>query len=217
MNNRHVRIRSLSVWLWDARHFLLAFGTVLIALVVVSFAPTERAIRLTGLVLQILGIATVLWGVSETRTLFGRPSVARKVKNLLGQFLDGRRRADVSESGINVSASFVGGRMHSIYSPKEGNTSDQRFLMLEKNVIAIHERIQNAEAEIDLAIRKSEESLDRERRARESEDKAIKERQEAAGIGGVHISAIGALWLFFGAVLSTASPEISALVGSATN
>jgi len=32
---------------------------------------------------------------------------------------------------------------------------------------------------------------------------------EATGTGGVHISAIGASWLFVGIILSTAAPEIA--------
>ena len=62
---------------------------------------------------------------------------------------------------------------------------------------------------MDEEFQKTASELKNEAEARKSEDDAIRKQLEATGTGGVHISAIGASWLFVGVVLSTAAVEIS--------
>ncbi len=61
-------------------------------------------------------------------------------------------------------------------------------------------------------FRKAGEALRNEEQIRQAEDTVIRKRLEATGTGGVHISAIGASWLFVGVVLSTAGVEIAELL-----
>ena len=81
--------RLKAVWpgLFEARYAWLSATVICVALVI-SLRPhmTESVIRLTGLVLQLLGISTVIWGISETRALFGHPSFASKAKAWLSRF-----------------------------------------------------------------------------------------------------------------------------------
>jgi hypothetical protein len=65
---------------------------------------------------------------------------------------------------------------------------------------------------MDEELRKTADALKREAQSRQTEDTAIREKLEATGTGGVHISAIGASWLFVGVVLSTAATEIAQLL-----
>ncbi len=76
-------------------------------------------------------------------------------------------------------------------------------------MVLVHERISSTEKEIEEEFRKTAEALQKEEQTRQTEDNAIREKIEASGTGGVHISAIGALWLFVGVVLSTAGVEIA--------
>lgn len=100
--------------------------------------------------------------------------------------------------------------MHSVHSPGPNATIEARVATLEMNVESIHERISNNENDLDRELLKTADQLRQEQRTRQAEDNAIHEKLEATGTGGVHISAIGASWLFVGVVLSTASPEIAA-------
>jgi hypothetical protein len=83
------RSRLKAVWLWlaEARHAWLATAVICVAFVV-SLRPhtTEPIIRIRDLCLQLLGIGTVLWGISETRALFGHLSFTSKAKAWLGRF-----------------------------------------------------------------------------------------------------------------------------------
>ena len=62
---------------------------------------------------------------------------------------------------------------------------------------------------MDEEFRKTAEALKNEEKTRQVEDNALHKKLEATGTGGVHISAIGASWLFVGVALSTASVEIA--------
>lgn len=77
---------------------------------------------------------------------------------------------------------------------------------------SIHERITQTQHEIDVESNKAADAFTREEQLRASEDRAIREKLEATGTSGVHISAIGALCLFVGVILSAAAPEISAFL-----
>src|SRR3546814_8710666 len=71
-----VWLRALWFWLTEPRHFWLATFVVALALVfALRRGTTEPEIRISGLLLQILGIGTVAWGIRETRALFGRPTL----------------------------------------------------------------------------------------------------------------------------------------------
>ena len=207
------RIKAVWPWLAEARHAWLPVAIIVVALVV-SLRPHtgEPVIRLTGLFLQLMGIATVIWGISETRALFGHPSLMRKAKTWLGRFPLLRRNVVIGVGGVSLSTSTGKAQAYGTHGPGPKPTVDSRLNALEKNVTAIHERIKETHAEMDEGFQKSADALKREEQSRLAEDAAIRERLEATGTGGVHISAIGASWLFVGVILSTASVEIAALI-----
>ncbi|MGH8538597.1 MAG: hypothetical protein ACREXM_19680 [Gammaproteobacteria bacterium] len=207
------RLKAVWPWLAEARYAWLSVAVIVIALVV-SLRPhtAEPVIRLTGLVLQLMGIATVIWGISETRALFGHPSLTSKAKSWLARFPLLRRNVVIGVGGAALSAAVGKARGYGTHGPGPNPTIQTRLDALEKNVIAIHERITQTQAEMDEGFYKSADALKREEQSRLAEDTAIREKLEATGTGGVHISAIGASWLFVGVILSTASVEIAAFI-----
>ncbi len=207
------RIKQLWPWLVEARFAWLTLGVIGAALIV-SLRPhtSESVIRLTGLVLQLLGIGTVIWGISETRALFGHPSFSVKAKSWFERF-PLRRRNIVSAAGAaSFAAATCKARGYVTQGPGPNPTVDTRLDALERNVSLIHERISSTEKEMDEEFRKTAEALKNEEHQRQTEDNAIRAKLEATGTGGVHISAIGASWLFVGVVLSTAGVEIAELL-----
>lgn len=206
-------IKQLWPWLVEARFAWLALGVIAVALIV-SLRPQtpEYVIRLTGLVLQLFGIATVAWGISETRILFGHPSFAAKAKSWLGRF-PLRRRDVVFAAGAGSFLAATGkARGYVTRGPGPNPTIKTRIDALEKNVLLLHERISSTEKEMDEEFQKITDALKNEEQARKSEDNVIRAKLEVTGTGGVHISAIGASWLFVGVILSTAGLEIAELL-----
>jgi hypothetical protein len=86
---------------------------------------------------------------------------------------------------------------------------ETRVDALERNVKLIHGRIDHTQSEMDQKFRTHAALLDREAQTRARDDQALREKLEATETGGLHISAMGALWLFVGVTLSTAAPEIA--------
>lgn len=210
------RLKAVCAWLAEAWHVWLAVVVIGLALVV-SLRPntTEPVIRLTGLGLQLLGIATVIWGISEMRDLFGHPSLRSKAKAWLGRIPLLNRNVVIEAGGISVSAASAGkARAYVTHGPGPSPTIQTRLDAVEKTVTTIHERISETQTEMDEGLQKTADALNGEEQLRSAEDTAIREKLEATGTGAVHISGIGASWLFVGVILSTASREIAALIGS---
>jgi len=103
-------------------------------------------------------------------------------------------------------------RAHETHGPGANPTIEARLEALEKNVTSIHERISQTQKEMDEGFQKAADALKHEEKSRQAEDRAIREKLQATGTGGVHISAIGASWLFAGIILSTAAPQIAELL-----
>jgi hypothetical protein len=212
MNTVLTRLAALWSWFVKPRHVWIALGVVVLALVV-ALGPctSEPTIRLVGLALQLMGICTVIWGISETRNLFGHPSLSSKVKAWLGEFPLRRRSIIIGAAASAAGFASAEGRAYVTHGPGPSPTTETRLDALEKNIAALHERISGTEREMDAELRKGAEALEGEANARSAEDKVIREKLEATGTGGVHISAIGALWLFVGVTLSTASVELASI------
>ena len=206
------RVKLVWRWLAEARHAWLALSVILLALIF-TLRPntTEPAIRITGLVLQLLGIGTVVWGISETRALFGHLSFPAKVRGWL-------RRSPLVRRNIVLAASsgslhITSGKVRASVTANPVNDSvEARLDALEKNLSHVNDRVTGVEREMDEGFRSASSEVKSEAVARHAEDEVLRQRLEAAGTGGIHISSIGALWLFVGVVLSTASPEIAQLL-----
>jgi len=205
------RIKALLPWLAEARYVWLALA-VSIAALVIALRPgtTEPVIRLTGLALQILGIGTVAWGISETRALYGHKPLFAVARGWIERFPLRSRNIVLSAAGIASATAFGRARGHVTHGTPPNATVDQRLDALEKNIGALHDRIGATQKELDEEVSKLKTSVSEEARQREQEDKENRKLTEMTATGGVHISATGAVWLFVGVVLSTAGVEISA-------
>lgn len=204
------RIRALWPWLIEARFAWLTLGVIVASLAVALRPHTpEPVIRLTGLILQLLGIGTVIWGISETRALFGHSSFTAKAKSWLGRFPLLKKNIVLGAAARSMAAATGKMRGYVTQGPGPNPTLETRVDALEKNVSLIHERITSTEREMDEGFHKGTEALKGEEQARQAEDNSIRGKLEATGTGGMHISAIGASWLFVGVILSTAGIEIA--------
>jgi hypothetical protein len=161
---------------------------------------------------QLFGIASVIWGISETRTLFGHTSIGSKATGWLRRFPLLQRKVILNAGSASVSVSSGTVRAFGTRGSGQNSTVESRLVALESNINTIHDRISATQKENDQERQNSADALKQEEMVRRQEDAAIRVKLEVTGTGGVHISAIGASWLFVGVVLSTAAPEIAALL-----
>jgi len=197
-------------WLAEARLFWMALLVLLLAFLV-SFRPSawEIHIRVTGLILQCLGIGTVALGIHETRKLFGRPGIVKLLLEWMSHFPRWRRRI-VLAAGSGTLGALTGHVRAHVWSNVDPSASiEARVDALTKNVERLNERLIQVQKEIDSELHKQSDALRQEEQIRAKDDQSLQQRLEAAETGGLHISFIGMLWLFFGLFLSTMSAEIA--------
>lgn len=201
-------------WLSQMKYAWFSIGIVLVALcVAMRPCSTEPQIRIIGLILQLLGIWTVVWGISETRAFFGHPTFIQKTKEWIMQCpLKHQNNASISGS-CNISLIANGSTSaFFVHGAGENPTIESRIQAAEKNILTIHERISQIQKSVETEAHKATSTLQKESQLRQIEDDILHTKLETTGTGGVHISAIGATWLFVGVILSTASVEITKLL-----
>jgi hypothetical protein len=206
------RIKAVGPWLADGKYVWFATVTNLLAVAVaIQLGAGEGAFRITGLVLQVCGILTIIWGISETRALFGHASLAAKIKAWFQRFPLRRRHLVMAAGRGDFVATMGNARAYVTHTAGTNPTLEARVEALEKNIASLQNQITAVEAELDQGFHKVREELRSEVQTREANDKKLGEQIEASATGGIYISAIGASWLFVGVVLSTLAPELAGL------
>lgn len=215
MKNFLIWLLAIGRWFfYEARHFWLAIGLIafacVVALILDFWCPANREsiIRLTGLLLQLFGIGTVIWGINETRAFFGHASIVKIVSAWLQRFPHFPKKITVT---MHATLPGLLGSMSAriVTSCKADRTIEERVEAFEKSLALTNEKIDSAKKYLDQKITKTIATIKQEEQTRAAEDLHIHKKIEATSTGGVHISLIGAIWLFVGVTLSTASPEIS--------
>lgn len=201
-------LKSIWVWITAANHLWMALTVVIIAVLYININSTEPSIRVSGLILQLLGIATVAWGIKKTREQFGHPGFLAKGLNWLldfppysGKIISG------SMQGVlpSLTGSAQGDTLHPIH---QSFSIEERLKKIDLDITTINKRITQTENEIDRKVSEVSAELKIENSTRVNAVSEIKSSIEAASTGGLHISAIGALWLFTGVTFSTVPNEI---------
>jgi hypothetical protein len=204
-------LKRLTQWIVISPKLLWLALSVIFVVVAVALwlEASERIIRLTGLILQVFGIATVIWGIESTRRLFDHPTLLAVAAEWLKQYPPYRRGAVIAVGTGEVVMTGAKARAYVTSNPPLNATLEQRIASLEANVRHLNKRIDEGFREMDELERVQKAALGQERQERTAEDVKIAAKLELSGTGGLHISAIGALWLFVGVILSTAAPDIA--------
>lgn len=172
------------------------------------FDSWEARIRLTGMFLELLGLATVAWGLRETRKRFGEPGLLQLAMGWLNEFPAFHRHVQLMAGSGEFK---IGGTSATLFVGTVSATTslEERVSLLEKKVDQINSAIQK---KIDEEAEKQKRAVEAERVSRETGDKSNRDLLKEAMAGGLHLETMGVLWLFFGLALSTASAEIARLL-----
>lgn len=211
MNNFTRWIRAIGIWLSEAWHVWLAISVVALTFVAIHLAGwTEPALRLSGMVLQLFGVATVAWGISETRAQFGHPSLVATFLKWVARFP--RYTLPVIHATFHINLDPLTMRAYGTVSPPpvQDNSLDARMVAIEGALAELRTQIVGLHQRVDEQSQKSAHLLTQESGERARAVANILARLEATATGGIHITAIGVLWFFFGVVLGTSSPELAA-------
>ena len=203
-------LKAILHWLVEWRLFYLGFLVVAApATFIVFVSAGEAAIRYTGMVLQLLGIGTVAWGIHTTRIEFGHPSVFAAWRKRLNRFPPFGGRVVTGSIQITLPAGTVSARGYSSVVAGANATIDERVQALEENLKLVNDRVSQTQNEMDQEFRRQCDALKQEQQVRSDEDQHIHAKMESIETGGLHISAMGALWLFIGVIMSSIPSELA--------
>lgn len=172
---------------------------------------TEPKIRISGLVLQLCGIGTVVWGLRQTRKLFGRQGFFEHLVEWLKRFPKYEPRSVSFEGNISLPKIQLTGRAHLWQGAGPEAPIEKRLAVVEANLLALDQRLVQVDHRLDAEARNIKSELHQERVLREKEDDETKRKIELSQTGGLSISVMGLVWLLLGVALSTASTEIAKL------
>ena len=201
------------VLIWLAGAWLAIFAAVVIALAigVVLFLQTEQSMRLSGLGLQLFGLGAAAIGIRDTRRIFGKPSFLGLVRKWLSA-IPGIRTHLIMEAGSGSFSVSASGRAQFWRGAGPEPTVESRLAAVEANTRQLHERANLADSAFDTHVREAALSLQNEKELRQEGDRQLHIKIESATADGLHLAAVGALWLAFGVVMSTASNELLILM-----
>lgn len=215
-------IRTLRVWIKGIGHWLrlaprfwivplVALGLPIIGLLLPG--PNEDHLRYSGLVLQLLGIATVLDGLRHRRRIFDRPTPATSLFRWLARFPRWPGRPQTFSLTGTGGLSISGGGEPQCWRavPTEGSV-EPRFAALEANLDTLRAQQAKTTRQLQEETAKRVEGLDSERQLRESADRELAVNLDTLGAGRLHVETAGVVWLILGVVLATVPSEIAGLV-----
>jgi hypothetical protein len=207
----------IAAWLfWDS-----ASRRVWAAMIGVPFAMLvgwrcsggwEGRVRITGLVLQLMGALIAVVGVNSRRKLFDRSSLLQLLTAWCGRFP--HRNVTVSVVGAGAMA-MAGAAVTAIGTVSAEKTASvlHRIDLLEQGqqqLFGLSNDLRRI-IEQERAVRSAE--LQAERIQREKKDEENRKTLQEAAAGGLHLEVIAIVWVFLGVLLATASPEIAKFLG----
>lgn len=206
------RLRRLGVWLADPK--LAAFAAVVVVVSVcvpLCAVRTEQSLRISGLSLQLLGLAAAAVGIRDTRSLFGRPSFLEMLRGWFSRFP--RTRSQPLQFSGEDRATASGSVSMEVWKGQGSNpTVDSRLKAAEENLLGLRKRMERAEALLEAEFRLVRQEIGNEAEKRAHEDRLLHLQIETASADGLNLAAVGVIWLAFGVVMATIPAELLALL-----
>ncbi|WP_319522362.1 hypothetical protein [uncultured Desulfosarcina sp.] len=212
-------MRKFIIWIknifyWFTKPYLFWITIVVLAASVVQvlyISNSEASFRITGLVLQILGIGTVAYGIHDTRKMFGHPSFLSLTKDWLKRFPKFGGHVRMFASNIQAT-SMVGNVRGYVWMNAKDDSNEERIKAIEINLESVNKRLCESQNQIGQCEREIEQGIKKEQDVRTKADRDILDKIEAIETGGLHISAMGVVWLFVGVIMSSIPAELSKLI-----
>ena len=101
-------------------------------------------------------------------------------------------------------------------NPGPQATLEQRVAMLQDNYTNLFDEVGRLDDELRRRTDELSSKLHAETAAREATDKRLEEQLKETAVGSLHLDLWGVLFFISGIIAGTASPEIAALLGTAS-
>lgn len=169
---------------------------------------SEPSIRLTGLALQLFGILAAVWGIAETWQQFELGDPINHMRNWLRRCPLRKARVVTAAMNATSSADVLSAHGYAWWKPDPSAPLEKRIEILEKNVPLLNERIDRTQDSIQTTAKELIGRMDNHASVSGRRAADLDRKLTEFSTGSLHISAIGAFWVFVGSILGSASPEI---------
>jgi hypothetical protein len=205
--------RAMPFLRWAALWGILAIVIAGTAYLLPLGDPSDR-IRVSGMLLQFVGLATVVVGLSESRKLFKRTPIRHAVWQWIIdlRYVVVPRKPVVYEINVSDTASVSFSASAHLRVIRANPTIEERVAALANAVSEVEARQQEADRQIQSLREHADQNFDKERRERDERDSAITKQLEEAVIGGIHLELAGLLYLFVGIMLATIPEEAATML-----
>ncbi|MEO8562493.1 MAG: hypothetical protein ABI601_10485 [bacterium] len=206
------RLRAL--WRWvvvDPVPFWLAIVPPLVIMVASERLPgaAELHRRATGYALTLLGILFVVYGLRDTRKLFGKPSYRRRIARWLRRFPN-IWRPGVVIVGTGTGSLMIGGSAAAIVRHgAPDNSLSTRLKAVEENLKLVDERVTQTESALRQEVQAVRSALAQELRKRDEVSAALATKVEQFAAGSLDATLVGIVWGVWGQTLGAFPLEIS--------
>jgi hypothetical protein len=205
--------KEIFEWLAEARLAILCI-TILIYFGLFGFYknPTEQSIRISGYILQLLGMIFAIRGLLKIRIFFGQPSLKILPVTWLRSFPNWEKPP--FRAVMNGVSSIAGLTAHiegvSPDNPKA--TLEERFEVVLRNLNDLREIQKTHSSQIEKIILNHNSFVESQKKELQKIKAEMNVRIEEAQTNDILVSLVGLIWLTFGITMSTLSNELLAII-----
>jgi hypothetical protein len=197
---------------WVFGEFLFVWLTAIpiigAVLAIWFFRASEPSIRITGMVLQILGLIPIFKSILDLRREFGFPGIIRSLKSSWGK-RPKYKPAPIMMTGTATIGPFRAGISAYQSVPSSGvDPIDKQLEALRLNIEMLRRDFEANRKAVDDALEKCRHERTRLQREQSSKISRLTEKLRSINTSGLAWSASGAIWIGVGIVLSSMSIEI---------
>jgi hypothetical protein len=176
-------------------------------------SPTERTVRLTGFVYEMIGIIVVFVEIAKASTKNKLIPIHRRLAGYLRRAPILRREKRVVIGTATGAASALGMRARATISLAPGSPLERRVDLLEKKVQSLDDRVEVVDARVEAEEKARAAAVAGEQAARERVVTELDGRIRDVEVGGLDLSLFGVFFLAVGLVLTTGTQEVCWLLG----
>lgn len=196
------------------------FGYTLIKLIPIGILNTpfncdtlDFRFRLIGLLLELFGICTVVYGLNEAFKFFEHTALLDIIVKWFKRFPKFFEN-HILVGSANIQENFSDSCNGIITTSANPNTSfENRISILEQQYNKLFIQVQNNRTHFTSELKKFSSDLNTEINQRIIGDKHNQQTLKEFAVRDVYIELVGIIWLLFGAISATASTELAKYFG----
>ena len=206
-------------WLYRLWHWLSeiptfwTFSAVLVigtAIPVLTIAARDDALRIAGLLLQLLGIAVVAYTLRGRGKLFGRAPVLQFAQDWISRGPRFRPKTITLQASAVASASASASAEATVWrGPRLDQPIEAQLEAVRENIATVRDQLARLETRTSSRLNQISEAIETERSQRSAQLRESREKIEELATGSLYLEVAGLAWLVSGVVLATVPLELS--------